>query len=175
MARPGAFSAAECDAILALAASTAAAPGPVWTGEVYEVDRARRDVSSQLIARDAAQEWIFARLDGLIAEAAPAFGLAAAPISEPIQLLRYDPGSHFAQWHSDAGYDLGRGRLVSLSVELSEPADHEGGDLEIVPDTVGRRRTLPRGGALIFPSRALHRVTPVTRGQRWALVAWASG
>jgi PKHD-type hydroxylase len=174
-ARPDAFTAAECDRILALAAPADALPGPVWNGESYQVDRARRDVASQLVARDAAHEWLFARLDVLIAEAAMAFGLTSRPIGEPVQLLRYDPGSHFAQWHSDAGYDLGTGRVVSLSVELSDPSEHEGGDLEIVPDTVGRRRTLPRGGALIFPSRAIHRVTPVTRGRRWALVAWASG
>jgi PKHD-type hydroxylase len=31
---------------------------------------------------------------------------------------------------------------------------------------------LPRGGARLFPSRAIHRVTPVTRGVRHALVAW---
>jgi PKHD-type hydroxylase len=44
--------------------------------------------------------------------------------------------------------------------------------LEIAPGTIGLPRTLPRGGARLFPSRAIHRVTPVTRGERWALVAW---
>ena len=59
-----------------------------------------------------------------------------------------------------------------MSVELSERADYDGGELEIVPDLVGRARTLPRGSAQLFPSRALHHVTPVERGRRWALVAW---
>ncbi|HEX8261967.1 MAG TPA: PKHD-type hydroxylase, partial [Allosphingosinicella sp.] len=58
-------------------------------------------------------------------------------------------------------------------VELSPLGDHDGGDLEIVPDTIGRPRNLPRGGARFFPSRALHRVTPVRRGLRHALVIWA--
>jgi PKHD-type hydroxylase len=59
-----------------------------------------------------------------------------------------------------------------MSVELSERADYDGGELEIVPALMGRARTLPRGSAQLFPSRALHHVTPVVRGRRWALVAW---
>ncbi len=66
-------------------------------------------------------------------------------------------------------------RLISVSVELSAPGDHEGGTLEIIPDTVGRTRTLARGGARFFPSKAIHRVTPVTRGLRHALVIWTGG
>ncbi len=72
----------------------------------------------------------------------------------------------------DAGTDRYFERQVSLSVELSDPADHDGGLLEIAPAMVGAPRTLPQGGARLFLSRAIHRVTPVTRGERWALVAW---
>jgi PKHD-type hydroxylase len=32
-----------------------------------------------------------------------------------------------------------------------------------------------RGTFLVFPSFMLHRVTPVTRGTRWSLVAWFGG
>jgi PKHD-type hydroxylase len=87
-------------------------------------------------------------------------------------VLRYDEGGHFAMWHTDAGVDSVDRRRVSMSVELSERAGYQGGELEIVPDLVGRARILPRGSAQLFPSRALHRVTPVTSGTRWALVAW---
>ena len=103
---------------------------------------------------------------------AAAFGVTVGPLSEPVQILRYDEGGHFQVWHSDAGGDTGDRRLISMSVELSDPADYAGGELEVVPDLVGRPRTLPRGGVHLFPSRALHRVVPVTRGTRWALVAW---
>ena len=89
-----------------------------------------------------------------------------------MQILRYDPGCHFQRWHTDGGLDRIEKRLISVSVELSDAADYEGGTLEIVPDLVGRPRSVPRGGATFFPSRALHRVTPVTRGTRRALVAW---
>jgi PKHD-type hydroxylase len=32
-----------------------------------------------------------------------------------------------------------------------------------------------RGTFIAFPSFMLHRVTPVTRGTRWSLVAWILG
>jgi PKHD-type hydroxylase len=32
-----------------------------------------------------------------------------------------------------------------------------------------------RGAFIAFPSFAVHRVSPVTRGTRWSLVAWITG
>jgi PKHD-type hydroxylase len=92
-------------------------------------------------------------------------------MAEDIQLMRYGVGSHFRMWHSDAGYDRQSERLISVSAELSDPAEYEGGQLEIAGQAMGPR-TLPRGGARFFFSRALHRVTPVTRGTRYSLVNW---
>jgi PKHD-type hydroxylase len=167
---PDAFSGEECERIIALGAQAEAAP--VWLESAYGLDSAARDVSTALRSRGPDTEWLFSRLDELFARAAEVFQLNVGPLRQQVQILRYDVGSHFARWHTDAGRDLHDDRKISLSVELSERFDYEGGELEIVPDTVGRLRTLPRGGASLFPSRALHRVTPVTRGTRWSLVAW---
>lgn len=172
LAVPGAFTDEECDRIVALGEAAQGAPGPVYGGSGYTVDRARRDVHSVLRGRGDGEDWLFERLDALLATAAEAFGLPVGPIAEPVQILRYDDGGHFATWHTDAGLDAHDRRRISMSVELSERSDYDGGELEVVPDLVGRPRTLPRGSAQLFPSRALHRVTPVTRGRRWALVAW---
>lgn len=166
-----AFNPAECDAIVALAEGGGAA-ALVFGDAGYHVDRSQRDVPTSLHPRDGANGWLFDRLDALFADAAVAFQLPVGLIAEPIQILRYDVGNHFQTWHSDAGRDAHERRRISMSVELSERADYEGGELEIVPDRVGAVRTLPRGSAQLFPSRALHRVTPVTRGRRWSLVAW---
>jgi PKHD-type hydroxylase len=171
LALPDAFSDAECDRIIALSDEALTEPGPLYGDPERRVDRALRDVRSSQLAR-ADAPWLFARLDALFAAGADAFGLAVGPITETIQILLYGEGGHFRLWHSDAGADSGERRRVSMSVELSASADYEGGALEVVPDLVGRARTLPRGGAHLFPSRALHRVTPVSRGERWSLVAW---
>ena len=171
LAIPGAFSDEECNAIVSLAGTARTEQGPLYGRSGRNVDLAARNVRSSLIER-AVAPWLFDRLDALFAKAAEAFGLPVGPISEEIQILRYDVGSHFAMWHTDGGLDSQERRRISVSVELSERTDYEGGELEIVPDSVARMRTLPRGSAQFFPSRALHRVTPVSRGVRWALVAW---
>jgi PKHD-type hydroxylase len=169
---PQAFSEAECDALVALGERAGLVPATVWAGAADQVEPAIRSALTSHHPRGPETAWIYDRLDRHFAEAGEAFGLAVGPVGEALQILRYDEGGHFQTWHSDAGYDAGTRRLVSVSVELSAPGDHDGGDLEIVPDTIGRVRTLPRGGARFFPSRALHRVTPVTRGVRRALVIW---
>ena len=170
--RPKAFSAEECDRIIALGRAGPMTPAPVYGGPDYvPADHARR-VSVSMQARGEATAWLFEKLDALFVDAATELGVAVAPMAEPVQILRYGPGDHFQAWHSDAGVDRQDARLLSVSVELSEPGDHDGGALEIVPGSVGIPRTLPRGGARFFLSRAIHRVTPVTSGERWALVNW---
>jgi len=169
--RPDAFTVAECDAIVALALGSALEPATVYDGARDHVDPRQRQAERCYWPREIAGGWIHARLDVLFAEAAEHFGLAVDPLFEDVQFVRYGLGGHFQSWHSDAGLDRFDERRVSLSVELSEPEDYDGGVLEIVPG-VGQARTLPRGGARLFPSRAIHRVTPVTRGVRLALVAW---
>ena len=171
LARPGAFTPAECDAIIALAADGGEA-APIFRDGAYQIDRTQRDARTSLHARAEGNAWLFDRLDTLFAEAAAAFALPVGPIGEPIQIVRYDVGCHFQSWHSDAGLDAHDRRRISMSVELSERADYDGGELEVVPERVFCQRALPRGSAQLFPSRALHRVTPVLRGRRWALVAW---
>ena len=170
--RTGAFDAAECDLIIALGAAGDPHPAPVYGLDSSEVNPAVRDVVTSYRARSAETAWVYDRLDALFAEAAEALGIPVGPISEEIQILRYGPGCHFSLWHTDAGADSHEARRLSVSVELSEPGNYEGGILEIIPDTIGRGRTLPRGGARFFPSRALHRLTPVTHGTRHALVIW---
>lgn len=169
--RPDAFSVDECDRIVGLGQAGGEA-APVWVQDAYGIDSAARDVRTALQARNTANGWLFERLDALFAEAAGRFDMPVGPIREEIQILRYNVGGHFVRWHTDSGLDRHEERKISVSVELSEPGDYEGGVLEVVPDLFARPRTLPRGGAHFFPSRALHHVTPVTRGTRWALVAW---
>jgi PKHD-type hydroxylase len=169
--RPDAFTAAECDAIVALALGGTLEPATVFDGVGHHVDPRQRRAERCYWPRETAGGWIHARLDALLAEAAERFGLEVDRLFEDVQFVRYGLGGHFQVWHSDAGVDRFDERRISLSVELSEPGDYDGGLLEIAP-AVGLARVLPRGGARLFPSRMIHRVTPVTRGVRHALVAW---
>tara|TARA_R110002051_G_scaffold11808_2_gene42551 strand:+ start:17577 stop:17936 length:360 start_codon:yes stop_codon:yes gene_type:complete len=87
------------------------------------------------------------------------------------QFTRYDLSGHF-NYHMDLGDDALSDRKVSVVVLLSDPADFEGGELQLFPDT-----TIPmeQGDVVMFPSYMVHRLTPVTKGQRFSLVAWCGG
>lgn len=168
---PEAFGASECEAIIALAARGTLEPATVWNGTANHVDARTRQAERCYWPRNTGTAWIHDRLDALFAEAAARFETEVDPLFEDIQFIRYGAGAHFQTWHSDAGVDRYEERRISASVELSDAGDYEGGVLEIAT-AMGLARTLPRGGARLFPSRMIHRVTPVTRGVRHALVAW---
>jgi PKHD-type hydroxylase len=65
---------------------------------------------------------------------------------------------------------------LSISVQLSDPSEYEGGDLQF--SLYGDRTVIAekeQGTMVIFPSYMRHRVTPVTRGTRRSLVTWITG
>ena len=162
----------ECDRAILLAEAGLLQPALVFGQHGYAPNPSVRQVDTSFHARTGESAWLYAIVDGLFAKAASALGVKVAPMREDLQILRYRPGSHFQMWHSDAGHDLRGARTLSISIELSDAGDYDGGDLEIVPHALGRTRPPRRGAARIFLSQALHRVTPVTRGIRWALVNW---
>jgi PKHD-type hydroxylase len=95
-------------------------------------------------------------------------------IVDDIQYTVYDGGDSHYDWHIDKG-SLVAPRKLSLVVQLSEPDEYQGGDLQLMfaekPFTCERRK----GMIYVFPSWILHRVTPVTAGIRRSLVAWIVG
>jgi len=81
----------------------------------------------------------------------------------------------FYEWHVDVGLRGATGRRkLSVTLQLTDPSTYEGGDLEIVTGNPSNPLKLPRnlGGAVIFPSYTLHRVSPVTKGVRYSVVLW---
>jgi PKHD-type hydroxylase len=103
------------------------------------------------------------------------FDVELAGVEPNLQVGRYDSSnSGFYDWHTDLGPSSPR-RKLSVSVQLSSSADYDGGDLELMYGPVPTKQDRGRGSIIIFPSFMLHRVTPVTRGTRWSLVAWVLG
>lgn len=105
----------------------------------------------------------------------PLFVSAALPRTVyPPLFNRYLPGMDFGV-HVDNAIRLGAATLrtdVSGTLFLSEPEDYEGGAL-IVEDTFGAQRVKLRAGDLVlYPSTSLHRVEPVTAGERNVAVFW---
>ena len=77
---------------------------------------------------------------------------------------------HDVQWYSQTSYD----RKLSLTIQLTESDAYDGGNFEFEEvQTNADFRSI--GTVLIFPSYLRHRITPVTQGERKALVAWFYG
>lgn len=97
-----------------------------------------------------------------------------ATMLEQIQIGRYGVGGHY-DWHKDTLSPIdGIQRKLSLSLQLSDPNTYEGGDLLIGgPNSVPATRK--QGSIIVFPSCQLHKVTPVTKGERFSVVAWVRG
>jgi PKHD-type hydroxylase len=76
-------------------------------------------------------------------------------------------------WHLD--YGGGISRKLSLAIQLTDPSEYEGGNLQIMTSGEPQNMRKQRGLIAVFPSYVLHQVTPVTQGSRQSLVAWVSG
>ena len=83
-------------------------------------------------------------------------------------------GGHY-DWHIDNGEHTDQPRKLSLSLQLSDGDAYDGCDLEIYARSRLDVAPRKRGTLIAFPSFALHRVTPITRGIRKSLVCWVSG
>ena len=108
----------------------------------------------------------------------PMFVAAALPhtIFPPL-FNRYEGGGEFGV-HVDNAIRQQRGgplRIrsdLSATLFLSEPEDYDGGEL-VVEEMYGPQSVkLPAGDMVLYPSKSLHRVTPVTRGARVSSFMW---
>ena len=107
---------------------------------------------------------------------------------EQFQFTEYngDQKQHY-DWHIDGSFNSldenNYYRKVSTVVNLSDPKDYEGGDLEFYdylrPNAKGKflstKLFKKRGSIISFPSFIYHRVKPVTKGTRHSLVIWHRG
>lgn len=125
---------------------------------------------------DKTSEPLFQRLTDIITLANKDwFGFDLTSI-EKLQYTVYEEGDFYNQ-HVDHMYENpgGLSRKLSFVIQLSDPSDYEGGNTELItgPDTISIPKD--RGTITFFPSYVLHRVTPITKGTRKALVGWVHG
>jgi len=135
-----------------------------------------RDSKVSWIEPDDA-EWIYERIDSYIcAVNEQLFHYDLTGITEGLQFTEYSaPGGHYTA-HIDRMNIGSNTRKLSMTIQLSDENDYDGGELEILtnlecPEIASKNR----GTGFFFNSMLLHRVKPVTRGTRYALVVWISG
>ena len=61
---------------------------------------------------------------------------------------------------------------VSTTVFLSDLEEYEGGELTVMDSYGAHEVKLPAGDAIIYPASSVHRVNPVTSGERVASFLW---
>jgi PKHD-type hydroxylase len=93
----------------------------------------------------------------------------------PMLFSRYTEGMDYGAHVDDALMGPAGGRLrsdISFTIFLSDPADYDGG--ELVTETTGGEQAykLAAGSMIAYPSTTLHRVAPVTRGERLVVASW---
>ena len=120
--------------------------------------------------------------------------------NESMQYTRYAEGQYY-HWHNDSGLashykPISNGdrketdkqqqdfmnentelvRKLSFTLQLSDPDDYEGGNVQLLDET-GESYIAPRqrGCIILFDSRTQHRVLKVTKGTRKSIVGWVVG
>jgi len=114
--------------------------------------------------------------------------------SESCQFTKYKHNQYY-DWHCDSwdkpyenkGPDNGKIRKLSMTCQLTDGSEYEGGELEFdfrnydphmreeSQHLKQAKEILPKGSIIVFPSFVWHRVKPVTKGTRYSLVMWNLG
>ena len=88
---------------------------------------------------------------------------------------RYEAGMNYG-YHVDGAVMGGLGSLqrtdFAMTVFLRPPATYDGGELVVMQDSGPVEIKLDAGEAFVYPASTLHKVNPVTRGVRLAVVTW---
>lgn len=147
-----------------------------------EDSKTRRSKTAFFDPYNTEHEHIYALCTNFFTQAnSNAFGVDLTRLTE-IQYTEYhseDKG--FYTSHQDCFLESEKlvDRKLSLTLQLSDSKDYEGGDFifdnAFVNAKPDKRLLKQKGSVLVFPSFITHRVEPVTKGIRKSLVAWIDG
>jgi PKHD-type hydroxylase len=127
--------------------------------------------NQQLDGRSALHHQLAGQIEASLA-AHPLLQAAAFPRSiHSLLFSRSGVGDGYGRHVDNAWMTAGRSDL-SFTVFLSDPDAYSGGALVLELPTGEEAVRLPAGHALVYPSTLLHRVEPVTAGERLVAVGW---
>lgn len=157
------------------AARDALSDESLWRDGTETAKGAARAVKNNLQADAAlpAVKGVLAKIEQALLDNRVFYAAAQPAAFARIVINRYATGMTYGA-HVDAPYINGRRSDLSFTLFLSDPEDYEGGALVI--DNAGHEDAIrgPLGSVVLYPSSAVHRVEPVTRGERVACVGWVN-
>lgn len=135
-----------------------------WSAQLVKNNEQARDSAMVRILRERVAKAV---LGNDVFEAA----VRPRSLTQPL-FSRYGPGREYGT-HVDNPLIDGVRTDVSFTLFLVAPEAYDGGELII--ETIGGEDEikLPAGHLAAYSSTTLHRVAPVTRGERLAAVGWA--
>lgn len=164
-----------CDQIVEDGLQLPLSIGTIGHGGITKIDNDFRSSNVRWIPWSWA--WLRRELEYYFLEAnIRAFGFDLLGLRE-VQFTEYiKPNDHY-EWHEDLTWagNLPYHRKLSMVIQLSDPATYDGCDLELEREPPNKEDLRQRGTVIIFPSFHKHRVTNITKGTRYSLVAWYDG
>jgi PKHD-type hydroxylase len=121
--------------------------------------------------------WIYQKLTDFIQQKNKSFFNFDLSKLETLQFTYYSSKEDgYYRSHVDSvDWNLPHNRKLSIVVQLSDPSEYEGGELRLHNSHKPVPVHKEKGLVVMFPSYTLHEVTPVTKGERYSLVAWVHG
>ena len=199
---PSAMTPEMCDRVIGLGKTLDAYSGNVSTETGPEVVVEMRQDSIALIPNEPSTSWIYDEMWEIIQEINRRNWQFELTAIEELQYSTYHEG-HFFGWHRDnvpAFYRKLKNqpdeitRKLTISVQLSKPEEYVGGHFEVNQNEDGDDESdnqtdasprsgeldltdviSPRGTITVFPAVFRRRVSPIRKGTRRSLVAWAGG
>lgn len=168
------FTAAEVDKIRALWDDKYVQEAKVNNaGNELSRDDLRR--SRIMFIEPGGNDWIYDKLaQACIQVNTNRFKFDITGFQTQLQLAIYGADDFF-EWHMDYGAGDISDRKLSITVQLSDPEEYEGGDLQFMINHNAKSAPKTKGTAIVFPSYQMHRVLPVTSGNRMSIVGWIGG
>jgi PKHD-type hydroxylase len=135
----------------------------------------RRSQIAWLDSQDLEWSWVFQRLTDVTKQINQQFWQFDLSYIESLQYTEYhSPDGHY-DLHIDMMNSGIHNRKLSFTVQLTDPEEYQGGDLEFVTGLHADRAHRDQGTVILFPSYVLHKVSAVTEGARHSLVGWVCG
>jgi predicted 2-oxoglutarate/Fe(II)-dependent dioxygenase YbiX len=89
------------------------------------------------------------------------------------QIFHYSEKNYY-NWHIDLNI-MASSRKISFIINLSDPKDYQGGDIEFLNTKMESEHTKQQGSCIIFPSFLPYRINPVKSGSKYVIVGHVHG
>ena len=139
-----------------------------------EINKSYRDSQISWIPPNENSLWLYQKINKLIKTANhEMWNFHLTTWKDHLQYTTYQNGG-FYDWHMDFGGNSST-RKLSFVIQLSDPNDYQGGNLEFLLNRSIIQAPKEQGTIIFFPSYLTHRVTEVSEGTRRTLVSWVHG